>query len=333
MGIWEYGVSVLGKNLLGHNIQGDHPIQVALRQFQTLGEYNRAVSAAEKEFVILAETGKGLFHTELGKLQLDIGRRKIAGDLYRAIRSALENFSNATGQKFSIPAPDPRLILSEGQLVEETLNAYKVAAKATGAVVDEAALSRALLSHYGTLFKTGGDVASKLEKAPSIAKIVETVGGMRRFAPALEFIEPILAGAKPVLKKLGPLGIFLGILALGSEAYAAGTARSSGDAATHGLNAGKEGLYLTGFVSLPALIPAVAISATQTIDKRLGVTDRAAANAIKLTERYKELFGGKYGLFGSKGYIETIGMASAFGFSLFPFMKKPVFATFGIPNN
>lgn len=291
MGESPYGADIPGKAALGKNIQGDHPIQVALRKLETLGEYNRAVSKAEKEFVILAETGKGLFHTELGKLQLDIARRKIAGDLYQGLKSALESYAKATGEAINIPKPDPRLILSESQLIEETRKAYQAAAKATGAVVDEAALSRALLSHMGTLSTTGGNVASKLEAAPSLAKIVETVGGMSRFSKALEMIEPILAVAKPLMKKLGPVGIVLGVLSFSTEAHAAVTAPSGRDAAVHGLNTVKEGFYLAGFRHPAFLIPAVSMSATQTIDEKLGITDTAARDAVEFKEKVKDLTG------------------------------------------
>ncbi|TXH36059.1 MAG: toxin [Burkholderiaceae bacterium] len=308
MGESPYGADIPGKAALGKNIQGDHPIQVALRKLETLGEYNRAVSKAEKEFVILAETGKGLFHTELGKLQLDIARRKIAGDLYQGLRSALESYAKATGEAISIPKPDPRLILSESQLIEETRKAYQAAAKATGAVVDEAALSRVLLSHMGTLSTTGGNVASKLEAAPSLAKMVEMVGGMSRFSKALEMIEPILAVAKPLMKKLGPVGIVLGVLSFSTEAHAAVTAPTGGDAAVHGLNTVKEGFYLAGFRHPAFLIPAVSMSATQTIDEKLGITDTAARDAVEFKEKVKDLTG-------NETVSHVVGAAASIGLS------------------
>ncbi|MDW8224326.1 MAG: RHS repeat-associated core domain-containing protein, partial [Gemmatales bacterium] len=308
MGEWPYGADVPGKAALGKNIQGDHPIQVALRKLETLGEYNRAVSKAEKEFVILAETGKGLFHTELGKLQLDIAKRKVAGDLYQGLKSALENYAKATGEAISIPKPDPRLILSETQLIEETRQAYQAAARATGAVVDEAALSRVLLSHMGTLSTTGGNVTSKLEAAPSLAKMVEVIGGMSRFSKALEMIQPILTVAKPLMKKLGPVGIVLGVLSFGTEAHAAVTAPTGGDAAVHGLNTVKEGFYLAGFRHPAFLIPAVSMSATQTIDEKLGITDTAARDAVELKEKVK-------GLTGSETLSHVAGATVSIGLS------------------
>lgn len=306
MGESTYGASV-PKNL-GTNVQGDHPIQVILRKLESLGDYNRAVSKAEKEFVILAETGKGLFHTELGKLQLDIARRKIAGDLYQGIKSALESYAKATGEAISIPKPDPRLILSESQLISETRQAYQAAAKATGAVVDEAALSRVLLSHMGTLSTTGGNVASKLEAAPSLAKMVGMIGGMTRFAKALEMIQPILSVAKPLMKKLGPVGIALGVLAMGSEAHAAAKAPTSGDAAVHGLNTIKEGFYLAGFRHPAFLIPAISMSATQMIDEKLGITDTAASDAVKFKDKVQELTGNE-----TVGYVA--GAVASIGLS------------------
>lgn len=315
MGDWPYGADVPGKGAVGRNVQGDHPIQVALRKLETLGDYNRTISKLEKEFVVLAETGKGLFHTELGKLQLDIAQRKIAGDLYQGLRSMLEAHAKATGEQINIPKPDPRLILSESQLIEETKKAYQAAAKATGAVVDEAALNRVLLSHAGTLSKTGGTVGSKLGAAPSLAKIVDLVGGMRRFSKALKFIEPILAVAKPVMKKLGPLGIAFGVLATATEAHAAATAPTGVDTAVRALNTFKEGMYLGGMFKLPLLIPAFAISATQTIDEHAGITETAGNDAVKVAEKVKEVTGSE-----TLGHVAGVGSAIglSWGYALSP---------------
>ncbi|MGG3813697.1 SpvB/TcaC N-terminal domain-containing protein [Methylorubrum rhodesianum] len=308
MGAWEYGKAIANKAGLGKNIQGDHPIQVALRKLETLGEYNRNLSKAEHEFVVLAETGKGLFHTELGKLQYDIALRKIAGDLYLGLKSTAEGYAEARGESIVFPKPDPKLILSESQLIEETRAAYAAAAKATGATVDAAALDKAILSHMGTLFTTGGNVGQKLEAAPSLVKVIDMLGGMSRFAKAMDMIAPALAAAKPILKVAGPVGIVVGGLMIAKEAHAAGTAPTASDAAIHTLDMIKEGMYL-GSMRMPhLLIPALAMSATEYADQKIGFTDQAAKDAHAIADKVTAISG-------NSTLGEAAGLTAAVGLS------------------
>src|SRR4029077_7615243 len=105
-------------------------------------------------------------------------------------------------------------------------------------------------------------------------------GGMRRFSKALEMIEPVLAAAKPFQKFLGPIGIVLGVLVTASEAHAAAAAPTTEDAAVHALDTVKEGFYLAGMRKPEFLIPALAMSATEIVDKKVGVTSTAARQGI-----------------------------------------------------
>jgi RHS repeat-associated protein len=136
MGNWSYGTRVPDRASLGQNVQRDHPIQVSLRAEQRGGAYNRSVSASRGELTVLAETGVGRFHTEVGRLQAEINSRVRAG-----------------------------IITSESQLIEETREAYRLAGEATGVTVNAQSLDRAIVSNLATLSETAQRTSSELHQA------------------------------------------------------------------------------------------------------------------------------------------------------------------------
>jgi RHS repeat-associated protein len=91
MGNADYGEKVTNREDLGQNVQGDHPVQVQLRQRQRTAPdgtqyYNRDISkkidpVIGREKVVLLETGKGKMHTELGKAQARITAAVEAGSI------------------------------------------------------------------------------------------------------------------------------------------------------------------------------------------------------------------------------------------------------------
>ena len=87
--------------------------------------YSRSISAAEGELTILAETGKGYFHTVVGGFQADIRRAVLLGE-----------------------------ITTEAELIEATQRAYHTAALITGTEVNETALAKAILSNQSVLHST-----------------------------------------------------------------------------------------------------------------------------------------------------------------------------------
>lgn len=127
MSRWSYGKSVPPGSVAGHRIQREHPIQVSVRAEQRgrTGKEQRKVSAERGELTILVETGRGYFHTELGKLQADIRKRLQAGT-----------------------------ITSERQLIEETRAAYHLAGSKTNTVVNDAELDTVILSNHAVLAET-----------------------------------------------------------------------------------------------------------------------------------------------------------------------------------
>ena len=135
---YPYNERVESRENLGKNVQKDHPIQISLRASQRgrTGEEQRQVSSQRRELTILVETGKGLFHTELGKLQKIIRERAKAG-----------------------------LIKNESQLIEETREAYHLAARITNTVVDDTELDAALISNLGVQSETYEQTRKELSKA------------------------------------------------------------------------------------------------------------------------------------------------------------------------
>ncbi len=133
---WSYATPVPDRGSVGHNVQRDHPIQVSLRREQRHGAYNRDVSASRGELTVLVETGKGRFHTEVGRLQARINE---------LVRSGV--------------------IKSESQLIEATRDAYRLAAKLSGVKVNPQALDRAIVSNLATLSVTAKQTAIELRQA------------------------------------------------------------------------------------------------------------------------------------------------------------------------
>lgn len=144
MGNWSYSTPVPNRSEVGRNVQRDHPIQVNLRREQRGGRYNRSVSAARSEQTVLAETGKGLFHTEVGKLQKEINDR---------VRSGIIN--------------------TEADLIEATRDAYRLAAQRSGVTVNQQALDTAIVSNLATLSETADSTRAELSQANGATSVTE----------------------------------------------------------------------------------------------------------------------------------------------------------------
>ena len=93
---------------------------------------------------MLVETGRGYFHTEVGKLQAEIDARVRAG-----------------------------VIKTESELIEATREAYRLAAKRTGVTVNEQALDRAIVSNLATLSETAAQTRSELSLPAGATTVTE----------------------------------------------------------------------------------------------------------------------------------------------------------------
>jgi RHS repeat-associated protein len=144
MGNWSYATPVPDRASVGHNVQRDHPIQVTLRSEQRGGQYTRSVSAARGEQTVLVETGRGYFHTEVGRLQREINARVRAG-----------------------------VITTESELIEATREAYRLASEATGVAVNEQALDRAIVSNLATLSETAEQTRAELSRLSGPTTVTE----------------------------------------------------------------------------------------------------------------------------------------------------------------
>jgi RHS repeat-associated protein len=132
-----YNEPVENREDLGTNVQKDHPIQNIVRAEQRgrTGKEQRQFSSRQGQLTILVETGKGLFHTEVGKLQAEIRKRVQAG-----------------------------LITSESQLIEETRAAYHLAGKITNTVVNDLELDAALIDDLASLSESYDQTRKELSE-------------------------------------------------------------------------------------------------------------------------------------------------------------------------
>jgi RHS repeat-associated protein len=140
---WTYGDPVPDRAALGRNVQVDHPVQVSLRIQQRTAPggmcyYDRGVSASFEEQGVLVETGKGLFHTELGKIQRQIKQNALAGTLQ-----------------------------GEAELMSATRQAYSSTATLTGTTPNFTALDGAMLSQQNVLNVSTAETVTELTALPS----------------------------------------------------------------------------------------------------------------------------------------------------------------------
>ena len=138
-GNWQYRKPVNAN--IGVNVQQHHPTEVMGRIAQRTapsGEryYSRSISAAAREETILVETGRGRFHTEVG--------RAIRGPISREM---------ASGR-----------LTSESEIVDRTIRAHIQTAQQLGEPLDVHATTRAIVSQQGTLH-TSARTAVELERA------------------------------------------------------------------------------------------------------------------------------------------------------------------------
>jgi RHS repeat-associated protein len=146
MSRWPYSEPVPNRSEVGHNVQRDHPIQISVRAEQRgrTGVEQRAISSQRGELTILVETGRGRFHTELGRFQAEIRQRVRAG-----------------------------LITSESQLIEETRQAYELAGRITGTTVNQADLDAAIISNLGVQSETFEQTRRELARSTGSTTVTD----------------------------------------------------------------------------------------------------------------------------------------------------------------
>lgn len=281
MGLWDYGVKLTAAaKALGHNIQREHPIQVALRTEQRTSDagvkyYSRAISAEQREKTILVETGKGLFHTELGKQQVLIND---------AVRSGR--------------------ISSESGLLRSTRAAYLWTARRTRAIVDRAALDTAMLSNQagvhtslantvkelkavkGSGATTFGDAGqevekafaattSKLSKAGDAVQAVSEAGNVEKVLGAgsrvLKAAAPVAKVLKPIAPVLKVAGKVAGGLGIATSAYELATAKTQAQQVDAGI--GLVGNTLLASDNPVAMAGGAGVLTGQYLEQKLNVSE------------------------------------------------------------
>lgn len=287
MDVWEYGKKLPNRATLGTNVQLDHPIQVSLRTAQRTPPggasfYTRAISKAEGELTVVVETGKGLFHTELGKLQAGIRQRVLAGTLRH-----------------------------ESDLIDETRKAYAQAAALTKTTVNELALDTAILSNQATLQKTTAETIKELAALPSQgAKAVADLNIEKAFAETFNLgsdatkleqtastlakVETAVATTSKVagvLGRLAPVGRVLGKIATPvSVILTAGqvaTAKTTDQKVDAGISVVSTGLMMSD--NPVAMAGGAGLAIGQVTESTLHVSDYSSAAGMKVYEGLKSV--------------------------------------------
>lgn len=277
MGLWEYGKELANRALLGRNVQLDHPIQVSGRIAQRTADsgvnfYSRAISKAEGELTVIVETGKGLFHTELGKLQAPIRQAMKSGQL-----------------------------ASESEIVSLTKAAYARAAAITGATVNQLSLDTAILSNQATIHTSltsaveelkaisagaattlgnvGAEVDSAFEAMQIVPKAAGAATGASKVAKVLGAVaKPLSVVGNVIGKVAGPLGIGIGVAQMA-------TAENTEGKIDGGITAVSSALMMSKHPV--AMAAGGGLMAGQIIEKTLDVSKYASDHGIAAYEGLK----------------------------------------------
>lgn len=282
MDLWRYGADLANRAALGRNIQLDHPIQVAGRIAQRTTDsgvalYSRAISKAEGELTVIVETGKGLFHTELGKLQAPI-------------RTAMKSGA----------------LSSESEIVALTKAAYARASSITGAVVNELALDTAILSNQATIHTSLSNTVQELRAATAGATTIGNVSAdvdaafeaTAQLAPKAAEAATVatksagvLAKLAPVAKALAPAARFLGRIAgplgIGIGAFQIATAKDTEGQIDGGITVVSSALLMSPHPVAKAA--GGGLAAGQIIEKTLDVSHYSSSAGMFVNEGLQDL--------------------------------------------
>lgn len=138
MSLWPYGDSVPNREEVGRNVQRHHVMEVSVRAAQR-GRTNaeqRRISAQAGERTVLVETGRGYFHTIVGRYLREIRQRVRSG-----------------------------VITSESDLSFYVRQAHELAAEEAGVTIDEAVVGTSILDSQVVLHETLEQTRIELEAA------------------------------------------------------------------------------------------------------------------------------------------------------------------------
>jgi RHS repeat-associated protein len=291
MGVWQYGQKIVNRASLGRNVQLDHPIQVALRTAQRTSPtgaayYSRAISKAEGEVTVAVETGKGLFHTEVGKLQAAIRQQVLTG-----------------------------VIRSESDLVAATQAAYLQAGATTNTAVNVLARDTAILSNQATIHTTLQNTINELKALPQapttlseanieaafadltkVAKVEETLATTTKAAGKAEkllaaaskvtkAVAPVAKALKPLAPALKVAGKAAGVLSVATSAVELATAKNTEQRVDAGI--GLAGNALLASDNPVLMAGGAGVLTGQYLEHKLNVSEVASGWGISAQEALK----------------------------------------------
>jgi RHS repeat-associated protein len=326
MGLWEYGRQLLNRAALGRNIQLDHPIQVALRAAQRtspggVAYYSRAVSRAQRELTVIVETGRGLFHTEVGMLQRVIRQQALAGvirhesDLVAATRAAYVQAAARTGATVNQLALDTAILSNQATIhrtLAETVRELAALPSQAASAVSGAAADLNIEKAFADTFKLGSETA-KVEQVAAKATAV-----LSKAEPAFQAVSKaskVLAPVARVLKPLAPVARVLGkvagpIAAVLTVAQVA-TAKTTEEKVDAGISVVSTGLMMSG--NPVAMAAGGGMAVGQVIEKTLDVSNYSSAAGVKVYEGLKKMGVGETTSFVAGGVATVVSTPVAIG--------------------
>jgi RHS repeat-associated protein len=240
MDVWQYGQRILNRAGLGRNVQLDHPIQVALRTAQRTAPsgtayYSRAVSRAERELTVAVETGRGLFHTEVGKLQAAIRQQVIGGvirsesDLVAATQAAYLQAGATTNTTVNVLARDTAILSNQATIhttLQNTINELRALPQAPTTLSDaniEAAFAD--LTQVGKVEETVATAAKAVATATKAAGKAEKLLAVA--SKVAKAAAPVAKALKPLAPALKAAGTAAGVLSVATSAVELATAKTT----------------------------------------------------------------------------------------------------------
>lgn len=299
MDVWQYGVKVANRAQLGRNVQVDHPIQVAARIAQRTAPtgasfYSRAVSKASQELGVLVETGKGLFHTEVGKLQKVITQQVKNGALasesalIEATRDAYRTAGLTTNTAVNWQALDKAILTNQAAIhrsLGETVSEVQALGGGGSAPASTASVAAEVEQSFAQTFNlteqaVAGTAAAAAPAATETASVAKTVSTTAQVASETGFAAKALGtGARalrvaaPVLKVVGKVAA---PLAVGATALQVATAKTTAEKVDAGIGVVSTAV---GFAGAPGAVAAVGIQGTAYVSGKVGeiVTEKTGS--------------------------------------------------------
>jgi hypothetical protein len=251
---------------------------------------------------VVVETGKGLFHTEVGKLQRTIrlavqsGQITSESELLLATRAAYFQAAQITNTTVNPLALDTALLSGQATIntsLTNTAAELSTAGKASATTLGD--VGAAVDRSFGEIMQGAGKVAetAKVEQAAAstvatAAKAEITVAaGVKTLSTAGKFIAPVAKTLAPLAPAARALGKVAGPVGIALTAVQVATAKTTDEKIDAGISTVSTALMMSKHPV--AMAGGAGLAAGQLIEKTLDVSSYSSAHGVATYEGLKKM--------------------------------------------